>query len=127
MRQDRLGLVEQQASYSHGNQQRRQDPPHRAWLSSLMASLPGWLSRVCQPEYSTFPEDGQTACAGGGACIPIFASDVIDAPVRTADAPPQGVYNVAGGSQVTVNQVLHTEEELVGRARPYRTRGLPGR
>jgi nucleoside-diphosphate-sugar epimerase len=31
------------------------------------------------------------------------------------DAPPGGVFNVGGGSRVTVNQVIATLEELVGR------------
>lgn len=44
-----------------------------------------------------------------------FVSDVVEATVRAADAPQGGVYNVAGGSRVTVNQVIHTLEELVGR------------
>jgi nucleoside-diphosphate-sugar epimerase len=44
-----------------------------------------------------------------------FVGDVIEANVRAVDAPPGGVFNVAGGSQVTVNQVIATLEDLVGR------------
>ncbi len=42
-------------------------------------------------------------------------SDVIEANVRAIDAPAGRVFNVAGGSRVTVNHVIGTLEELVGR------------
>jgi nucleoside-diphosphate-sugar epimerase len=41
-------------------------------------------------------------------------SDVVEASVRTIDAPAGRVFNVAGGSRVTVNHVIGTLEELVG-------------
>jgi nucleoside-diphosphate-sugar epimerase len=44
-----------------------------------------------------------------------FVTDVVEATALSIDAPPGGVFNVAGGSRVTVNQVIHTLEELVGR------------
>jgi nucleoside-diphosphate-sugar epimerase len=44
-----------------------------------------------------------------------FVGDVVEATVRAADAPPGGVFNVSGGSRVSVNQVIRTLEELVGR------------
>jgi nucleoside-diphosphate-sugar epimerase len=44
-----------------------------------------------------------------------YVSDVVDASIRAAGAPPGQVFNVAGGSRVTVNQVISTLEELVGR------------
>jgi nucleoside-diphosphate-sugar epimerase len=44
-----------------------------------------------------------------------FVGDVVEATLRAAHAPPGSVFNVAGGSQVTVNQVIATLEDLVGR------------
>lgn len=44
-----------------------------------------------------------------------YVRDVVDATVRAVDAPAGQVFNVAGGSRVTVNQVISTLEELVGR------------
>jgi nucleoside-diphosphate-sugar epimerase len=44
-----------------------------------------------------------------------FVHDVVEANVLAAEAPPGGVFNIAGGSRVTVNQVIATLEELVGR------------
>jgi nucleoside-diphosphate-sugar epimerase len=43
-----------------------------------------------------------------------YASDVVEANVLAIDGPPGRVFNVAGGSQVTLNQVVATLEELVG-------------
>jgi nucleoside-diphosphate-sugar epimerase len=43
-----------------------------------------------------------------------FVGDVVQATVAAVEAPPGSVYNVAGGSRVTVNQVIETLEELVG-------------
>jgi nucleoside-diphosphate-sugar epimerase len=42
-------------------------------------------------------------------------SDVVEANVRAIDGPAGRVFNVAGGSRVTVNHVIGTLEELVGR------------
>lgn len=44
-----------------------------------------------------------------------FVADVIEANLRAVDAPPGRVFNISGGSQVTVNQVIATLEELIGR------------
>ena len=44
-----------------------------------------------------------------------YVSDVVEATVRAADAPPGGIFNVSGGSRVTVNHVIATLEELIGR------------
>jgi nucleoside-diphosphate-sugar epimerase len=44
-----------------------------------------------------------------------FIDDVVEANVRAVDAPPGGVFNVSGGSRVTVNQVIATLEDLIGR------------
>lgn len=44
-----------------------------------------------------------------------FIGDVVEANVRAVDAPPGGVYNISGGSRVTVNQVIATLEDLIGR------------
>jgi nucleoside-diphosphate-sugar epimerase len=41
-------------------------------------------------------------------------SDVVEANVRAIDAPAGRVFNVAGGSRVTINHVIGTLEELVG-------------
>ncbi len=50
-----------------------------------------------------------------------FVADVIEANLRAVDAPPGRVFNISGGSRVTVNQVIATLEELVGRpARVHR-------
>jgi len=45
-----------------------------------------------------------------------FVGDVVEATVRAAEVPPGGVFNVSGGSQVTVNQVIATLEDLIGRS-----------
>jgi UDP-glucose 4-epimerase len=56
-----------------------------------------------------------------------FVRDVVDANIRAVGAPAGSVYNVAGGSRVTVNQVIGTLEELVGRhARLDRQERRPG-
>ena len=44
-----------------------------------------------------------------------FVDDVVEANVRAVDAPPGGVFNISGGSRVTVNQVIATLEDLIGR------------
>jgi nucleoside-diphosphate-sugar epimerase len=44
-----------------------------------------------------------------------FVGDVVEATVLAADGPAGAVFNVAGGSRVTVNQVITTLEGLVGR------------
>jgi UDP-glucose 4-epimerase len=44
-----------------------------------------------------------------------YVSDVVDASILAVDAPAGQVFNVAGGSRVTVNHVISTLEELVGR------------
>lgn len=44
-----------------------------------------------------------------------FVSDVIEANICAVDAPTGRVFNVAGGSRVTVNQVIAELEELAGR------------
>ena len=44
-----------------------------------------------------------------------FIGDVVEANVRAVDAPLGGVYNISGGSRVTVNQVIATLEDLIGR------------
>jgi nucleoside-diphosphate-sugar epimerase len=44
-----------------------------------------------------------------------FVADVVEANVLAVDAPPGAVLNVAGGSRVTVNQVIATLEELMGK------------
>jgi len=44
-----------------------------------------------------------------------FIDDVVEANVRAVDAPPGGVFNISGGSRVTVNQVIATLEDLIGR------------
>ena len=41
-------------------------------------------------------------------------SDVVEANVRAIDAPAGRVFNIAGGSRVTLNHVISTLEELVG-------------
>jgi nucleoside-diphosphate-sugar epimerase len=43
-----------------------------------------------------------------------YVSDVVEASVRAIDAPVGRVFNVAGGSRVTLNHVIGTLEELVG-------------
>jgi nucleoside-diphosphate-sugar epimerase len=45
-----------------------------------------------------------------------FISDAVEANMVAVDAPPGGVFNVGGGSRVTINQVIATLEELVGRS-----------
>jgi nucleoside-diphosphate-sugar epimerase len=44
-----------------------------------------------------------------------FVSDAVEATVRAASAPPGSVFNVGGGSRVTLNEVIGLLEELVGR------------
>lgn len=44
-----------------------------------------------------------------------FVSDAVEATVRAANAPPGSVYNVGGGSRVTLNEVIGILEELVDR------------
>ena len=44
-----------------------------------------------------------------------FVSDAVEATVRAANAPPGSVYNVGGGSRVTLNHVVDLLEELVDR------------
>jgi nucleoside-diphosphate-sugar epimerase len=44
-----------------------------------------------------------------------FVSDVVEANVRAVDAPARRVFNVAGGSRVSVNQVIAMLEELMER------------
>jgi nucleoside-diphosphate-sugar epimerase len=43
-----------------------------------------------------------------------FISDAVEANMLAVDAPPGGVFNIGGGSRVTINQVIATLEELVG-------------
>jgi nucleoside-diphosphate-sugar epimerase len=43
-----------------------------------------------------------------------FISDAVEANLLAADGPPGRVFNVGGGSRVTVNQVIAMLEELVG-------------
>jgi nucleoside-diphosphate-sugar epimerase len=45
-----------------------------------------------------------------------FISDVVEANLLAADAPPGSVFNVGGGSRVTINQAIATVEKLVGRS-----------
>jgi UDP-glucose 4-epimerase len=44
-----------------------------------------------------------------------FISDAVEANLLATDGPPGGVFNVGGGSRVTVNQVITMLEDLVGR------------
>jgi len=44
-----------------------------------------------------------------------FISDAVQANLLAAEAPPGSVFNVGGGSRVTINEVIGTLEELVGR------------
>ena len=44
-----------------------------------------------------------------------FVQDAVEATVLAASAHPGGVFNVGGGSRVTVNQVIAMLEELVGK------------
>ena len=44
-----------------------------------------------------------------------FVQDAVEATVLAASAQPGGVFNVGGGSRVTVNQVIAMLEELVGK------------
>jgi UDP-glucose 4-epimerase len=44
-----------------------------------------------------------------------FVGDVVQSTLAAIHAPPGGVYNVAGGARVSVNQVISVLEELVGR------------
>jgi len=43
-----------------------------------------------------------------------FVSDAVEATVRAAGAPAGSIFNVGGGSRVTLNQVIGLLEELVG-------------
>ena len=43
-----------------------------------------------------------------------FVSDAVEATVRAAGAPPGSIFNVGGGSRVTLNHVIGILEELVG-------------
>jgi nucleoside-diphosphate-sugar epimerase len=45
-----------------------------------------------------------------------FITDAVEANLLAVGAPPGSVFNVGGGSRVTVNQVIATLEELVGRS-----------
>jgi len=44
-----------------------------------------------------------------------YVRDVVDATVSAAVAPPGCACNIAGGARVTMNQVIHLLEELLGR------------
>jgi UDP-glucose 4-epimerase len=44
-----------------------------------------------------------------------FIRDAVQANILAADAPPGSIFNIGGGSRVTINQVIGTLEELVGR------------
>ena len=44
-----------------------------------------------------------------------FVSDAVEATVRAAGAPPGSIFNVGGGSRVTLNHVIGLLEDLVGR------------
>jgi len=45
-----------------------------------------------------------------------FAADVVAATIAAMDAPsPANVYNVCGGSETSLRDVIHISEELVGR------------
>jgi UDP-glucuronate 4-epimerase len=45
-----------------------------------------------------------------------FAADVVAATIEAMDAPrPGNVYNVSGGSETSLHDVIHISEELVGR------------
>jgi UDP-glucuronate 4-epimerase len=45
-----------------------------------------------------------------------FAADVVDATIAAMDAPSsRNVYNVSGGSEASLRDVIHISEELVGR------------
>lgn len=44
-----------------------------------------------------------------------FVSDTVEATVLAADAPPGGVFNVGGGSRVTLDQAIGILGELVGK------------
>jgi nucleoside-diphosphate-sugar epimerase len=44
-----------------------------------------------------------------------FISDVVQANVLAADGPPGRVFNIGGGSRISVNEVIVMLEELVGR------------
>ena len=56
-----------------------------------------------------------------------FVSDAVEATVRAASAEPGSVFNVGGGSRVTLNEVIAMIEELAGkRARIERQRKQAG-
>ncbi|MGD2206385.1 MAG: NAD-dependent epimerase/dehydratase family protein [Anaerolineae bacterium] len=44
-----------------------------------------------------------------------FIADAVDANVLAVDGPPGRVFNIGGGSRVTINHVIATLEELVGK------------
>lgn len=44
-----------------------------------------------------------------------FIGDAVQANVLAAEAPPGSIFNIGGGSRVTINQVIATLEELVGK------------
>jgi len=44
-----------------------------------------------------------------------FIDDVVEANVHAVYAPPGGLFNISGGSRVTVNEVIATLEDLIGR------------
>ena len=46
-----------------------------------------------------------------------FVADAVEANVLAMKEGAVGVYNIGGGSRVTVNQVLHTLGEIVGAVR----------
>jgi nucleoside-diphosphate-sugar epimerase len=52
-----------------------------------------------------------------------FISDAVEANLLAVDGPPGGVFNVGGGSRVTVNQVIAMLEELVGRPARLKRQG----
>jgi len=47
-----------------------------------------------------------------------FVADAVEANLLAAEAPPGRVFNIGGGSRVTMNQVIATLEELVGQPAP---------
>jgi len=47
-----------------------------------------------------------------------FVADAVAANLLAVEAPPGRVFNIGGGSRVTMNQVIATLEEIVGRPAP---------
>jgi len=47
-----------------------------------------------------------------------FVADAVAANLLAVEAPPGQVFNIGGGSRVTMNQVIATLEEIVGRPAP---------